>query len=292
MNKILRKLRSKAGESMILAMVFMLFCVFIGGSVLASATANAYRVEHLSDQQDYLSQRSAAKLISDELEGSSNKKLRLTVADVDLLARKVVVGNGGVISYTGETHTERTVTFKAPSGLVMTPFQRLVFETTVAKYLEENNLAPSQMPATGKTTVVVELEGFQYRKIKSDGSTEVVNITSVNDFWLKDNDAQKLKTSGQLELTGTMNLGITHIPTDFESCGGERLYDFAVSFGDYSQMTLALSASKGEKHPVELTRITPYSNGSTVNWTEAEVTTYTRQPVISWDYPLIEKGGV
>lgn len=292
MNKILRKLRSKAGESMILAMVFMLFCVFVGGSVLASATANAYRVEHLSDQQDYLSQRSVAKLISDELKVSNNKKLRLTISDVDTLAKKVMVGNGGVVIYTGETHKVRTVTFKAPSGLVMTPFQRLVFETTVAKYLEENNLAPSEMPATGKTTVEVKLEGFQYSTVKNDGTTEVVNITSVNQFWLKDTDAQRLKTGGQLELTGTANLGITLIPTVFESCGGERLYDFAVSFGDYSQMTLVMSASKGEKHPVELNRIMPYSNGSTVNWSEAEVTTYTRQPVISWDYPLIEKGGV
>ena len=50
MNKILRKLRSKAGESMILAMVFMLFCSFVGGSVLASATANAQRVAQAAER--------------------------------------------------------------------------------------------------------------------------------------------------------------------------------------------------------------------------------------------------
>ena len=292
MNRIIGKLRSKAGESMILAMVFMLFCVFVGGSVLASATANAYRVEHLSDQQDYLSQRSAAKLISDELKGTSNSRLRLSIADVDLFAQEVIVGDGGMIIPTGKEHAVRTVTFKAPSGLVMTPFQRVMFEASVWQYLNENKLTPPGMTAAEYETVVVELDGFQYLHTKNDGTTELVNITSLDQFWLQYNLSSELKVGGEVSITGSENLDIAQIPAYFESCEGERLYDFAVTFGDYSQMSLTMIASYGERNPVELTKITDYSYGSTVSYAAAEVTTKTRQPIISWDLPLIEKGGV
>ena len=65
MKHIKKKLRSRLGASLILAMVFMLFCSFVGGSVLASATANAQRVAQLAEQQDFLLERSAALLASD-----------------------------------------------------------------------------------------------------------------------------------------------------------------------------------------------------------------------------------
>ena len=46
----------------------MLFCVFVGGSVLAAAIANGSRVNQaMDDEQAYLSQRSAALVIAEEL---------------------------------------------------------------------------------------------------------------------------------------------------------------------------------------------------------------------------------
>ena len=81
MNKIQQKLRSRAGASMILAMVFMLFCSFIGGTVLASATANAQRVAQMAEQQDFLLERSAALLASDQLQLDDGKYLRMSIKD-------------------------------------------------------------------------------------------------------------------------------------------------------------------------------------------------------------------
>ena len=79
MNKIQQKLRSRAGASMILARMFMMFCAFIGGTVLASATANAQRVAQMAEQQDFLLERSAALMASDQLQLESGKYLRLSI---------------------------------------------------------------------------------------------------------------------------------------------------------------------------------------------------------------------
>ena len=62
MNNLKRTLRSSRGASMILALVFLMFSVFVGGSVLAVATANSARIQHQTDtQQQFLRQRSAGQ---------------------------------------------------------------------------------------------------------------------------------------------------------------------------------------------------------------------------------------
>ena len=43
MKQIHNKLHSQSGASLVLAMVFLLFCTLIGGSILASATVNTWR---------------------------------------------------------------------------------------------------------------------------------------------------------------------------------------------------------------------------------------------------------
>ena len=68
MKTLIRKLRQRTGASMLLALTFMMLCVFIGGSVLAAATANNARLQRLTEEdQEYLTLRSAAALIVDEL---------------------------------------------------------------------------------------------------------------------------------------------------------------------------------------------------------------------------------
>ena len=65
---IKQKLQSQRGASMLMAMVFLMFCLLIGGSVLAAATANSSRIEHLvNDQQTFLSQRSALMTMEEML---------------------------------------------------------------------------------------------------------------------------------------------------------------------------------------------------------------------------------
>ena len=68
MKHLSQKIKSNKGATLLIAIVFMLFCVFIGGSVLAAATANGSRVDQaLDDEQSYLSQRSAALIVAEEL---------------------------------------------------------------------------------------------------------------------------------------------------------------------------------------------------------------------------------
>ena len=128
MLSIKQKLRSSRGASMVMAMVFLLFCTLIGGSVLASATANASRIEHMTkDQQAYYSQRSAALLMADMLKGEDGKELQLMITDV------VVQKNAD---------TEHTVTFASPNvtarnlqgDLEMNFLQQLLFEAVVSTY--------------------------------------------------------------------------------------------------------------------------------------------------------------
>ena len=124
MLSIKRKLSSKSGASMLLAMVFLMFCLFIGGSVLAAATANGSRVEHLkNDQQAYLSQRSAMLLMADLLTGKNGKELQVMVTDVT--------------KDNGTDDPTRTVTITCPALAVSEEpsyLQKLVFGIVAKKY--------------------------------------------------------------------------------------------------------------------------------------------------------------
>lgn len=283
MNNVTRKLRAKNGASMIIALVFMMFCVFIGGSVLASASANGYRVEHLSDQQQYLSERSAALLIADELESSSTR-MKLTVIDVSKSIQPITVGNGGVVTPTSDAPTvTRTITFQAPADMKMTAMQRLMFETTVIQYLA----------ATGGNVSMATISGFTYDNGTPDNSDDDVTVSGISDFWCQPPaGSTAYPTSGSIAIDGSDP--IEDFPAAFKSLdGSETLYDFVVNFGDYSQLTVTMNAFAGKKNPVEQTLITraTASVGGTMQETDAEVTSTTNQTVISWSAPYIEKGG-
>ncbi len=118
MTKITQKLKSRRGASLILAMVFMLLCLFVGGSVLAAATANGGRVADLNNsQQTYLSQRSAALLMADMLEGD-NAPFQLTIKTVS-------------------TDAATTVTYslpELPASETYSTLQRILVENAIQKY--------------------------------------------------------------------------------------------------------------------------------------------------------------
>lgn len=126
MSLIKRKLGSKAGASMLLALVFLMFCLFIGGSVLAAATANGSRVAHLkNDQQDYLSQRSAMLLMADMLTGEDGKELQVVITEV------LVKTDGAETSHT-ITFTSPTVKKPSPPNALPASFlQKVMFEVVV-----------------------------------------------------------------------------------------------------------------------------------------------------------------
>ncbi len=68
MKACITKLQSQKGASLILAAVYFLICAFVGGTVLAAATSgSAHLKDRKADEQTYLIQRSAARVIEREL---------------------------------------------------------------------------------------------------------------------------------------------------------------------------------------------------------------------------------
>lgn len=273
MNKIKRKLRSRSGASMLLAMVFMLFALFVGGTVLAAAAANGYRVEHMSDQQDYLDQRSAALLIADELTVDNGTDLRLTIIDIQKTIQPVQVLDGGVTADTGTATQTHTITIKAPTGLVMTGMQRVVVESTIWKYLQDIGVTDLSM---------VTLSGFEF----NDGTTITSPASFLQQYTLSTTEPFKVK--GTFNITGSGAATIAGYEAYF-TCGADASdsYDFVVTF-DNAQMTVSMDASYGTKNPVTSSTTTSYS-GSPTGY--ARITTTSTQTAFSWDDPIISKGG-
>lgn len=266
MNTVIHKLRSRNGASMILAMVFMLFCLFVGGSVLAAAAENGYRVEHLSDQQQYLNERSAALLIRDQLNPEGSNPLRLTIYEIKNTIQPVYVYDGGVVVDVPETSADvvEYVKIQAPVINNMTPMQRIVLEAAVWQYMKESGMSQADAHE-------VELYNFP------------AGVTRVDDFWYQynlGNPESAAPVSGTITVSGDTRIA------DFDAtftCGTD--YDFSVDFGSLTQMNVLLDGYSGRKAAVTTTNITSVNNQF------ARITSESRQLAISWEKPVIEKGG-
>ncbi len=136
MKTIKNKLHSKSGASLLLALLFLGFCVLVGGTVLAAAAANGFRTTRMQAKKQELSDRSAAMLVANEL---GNCTLRITKDD-----------------------TAKTVTVEVVDGPMM-PMQRLTAEMAVWKFLKENE----------GQNATVSLVNFQY--YVSDTAAQTVN---------------------------------------------------------------------------------------------------------------------
>lgn len=273
MKKIHNKLRSRVGASMILAMVFMLFCAFIGGSVLASATANAQRVAQMAEQQDFMLERSAALLLSDQLQLDDGDYLRLTVVDQQQNIQAVTVGNGGVVvPVDGLAMQQRAITFQLSSSQELTHMQRLMAESTVLRYLSEN--------AAGES-VLVKLENFPE------------GITSTTEFMFENTNTDPDDPAIVDQLTVTSNNASIPGYTANLSVGREQdLYDFFVDFGENSQLKLSMNAFSGSSNPITIENPPSVDNGTYFSGNAyVQITVESTQTSISWKDPLIEKGG-
>ena len=274
MKLISRKLRSKTGASMLIAILFMMFCLFVGGSVLAAATANGYRVEHMSDQQDFLSQRSAANLIADEIDGGKLvSSLSLTVEDIYWNYKPLKHLDGGGWEPTGEDPTyERTITFQAPFSETkpMTVMQRLMYETAVCRYLMEHGINQAE--------AAIELQGFYY----GDGQ-----LTSIGQFWYTYSH-EETQIKGQLDIGGRLDGQVENFAdykAYFTSGDQEDMYDFLVTF-DNSQMTVTADAYMST---TEIPRPVERVEHATKGFVEISVTN--TRAYITWNWAYIEKGG-
>lgn len=280
MKELHKKLRSRAGASMLLALVFMLFCTFIGSSVLASATANAQRVAQMAEQQDFLLERSAALLVSDQLQLDSGDYLRLTVVDQRRNIQAVTVGNGGVVTIIpGKVMEDRVITFQVNATADLTDMHRLMLESAVWRYLREN--------AAGETPTV-EIQNFPD------------SITSTSQFLFSDPisgaDPDNYIIEGSLTVTcsnlsGTTVSGIPTYTANFSIGRDTNAYDFFVDFGANSQLKMTMNAFSGTNSPITIKNPATEDTGFFENNDTVQITTVSTQTTISWENPLIEKGG-
>lgn len=272
MNQIKRKISSKSGASMLLAMVFMLFCVLIGGTVLAASSANGYRLNRLSDSQTYLDQRSAALLMAQELQSPEDTILRMSITDVKRTVQPVKIGRDGTVTNNGKATTVHNITVQLPEGTVLTPVQRVMMETAVWQYLKQAGL---------KNTDAVTLSNF----ICDDGGQPLV-LTDMDEFWYQ----YKLNTKDPFDGTMTLNgdyRGQSFVAQKvyFSAGEGENQFDFKFEFGEQSPLSVAVDATFSKKTPVSSSYVAPDGSGY------ARITTQSTQTAILWGEPDVQKGG-
>lgn len=274
MNKILRKLRSKAGESMILAMVFMLFCSFVGGSVLASATANAQRVAQVAEEQEFLLERSAALLLRDELYIEQGQLFRLYVVDADQSIQEVRWTNGGVVTPVGNPTRKRVISFQlATDDEDVTEMQKLMLEATVWRYLREY--------AAGDT--------YDVRLVHFPSAMDDTSDFSFP-YTVPSGSSSDYKVEGAMKVQGTAdNVTLPEYTANFSSGREDNLFDFYVDFGELSQLKLTMNAFSHKNDPVTVQA--PATEDASSSTGLVQITTVINQTTISWSNPIIEKGG-
>ena len=141
MKACITKLQSQKGASLILAAVYFLICAFVGGTVLAAATSgSAHLKDRKADEQAYLIQRSAARVIEQEL----------TVENGYLQAEIVKTDTGYSIN-----------NISSVSGL-----KALVVQTAAARYAEDLDGVFEGYSAAGE--LVLSMSG--------DGKSDTVNV--------------------------------------------------------------------------------------------------------------------
>jgi len=284
--KKIKKLHSTSGASLLIAMVFLLFCTCVGGAVLAAATANAGRVDALKyDQQEYLNERSAALLLKEQFEDSYQIRIeRNTTEEVP-----VIFLSGGGIKIDGETVKTVNTTIKVgttDSGVNVTnPVERIMYECAILRYLKVNQI---KTPTGGTAEQNIAIQGFFYNGEQ---------ITAVQDFWIwKQNtidiNLQKANATMDINLSGEgidSSITATLYCTDKE----DYLYDFYVDFAqrdangiatEKAQLTLHMNASVGENSVGGSVVELDTANNKRVSSTYDNTT-------ISWDAPVIDKGG-
>lgn len=137
MKQLKRKLCSNAGASMILALLFLMFCMFIGGSVLAAATVNAGRVhQRTSGQQEELNQRSAAITMAEMLQSMDDQM------SMQLVIQEVCVENLGE---DGVVDSSRSFRFSLPTDTSKPAVQRVVYEHVINNFWSEKRIEQNEV---------------------------------------------------------------------------------------------------------------------------------------------------
>lgn len=267
MKTLRHKLRSQAGATMILALVFVAFCMFVGGSVLGAAAANRYRQRNSAQQQQLqLDVRSAAMAVAEQLTPASGSDLQLTVVDTVQTVQPINIQTG---ANTDDAETSRIITARLPAGTELTAMQRLAVETAVWQYLRGNVSADES-----------------YRLVLSNFTYDDQSIVDKSQFWFSANLSGSGNLTGSLDFSAKPQNGsaLGTTPVSFTSYDGGKLYDFLVSVGEESAIQVLLNASSQDKPAVTSTMVTTYGDGY------ARITSESSQTAILWSDPVIQKG--
>lgn len=131
MKACITKLRSRRGASLILAAVYFLICAFVGGTVLAAATSgSAHLKDRKAEEQAFQIQRSAARVIRDQLTvdsgylqaeiSKSEDTYTLTPATESSLDLQALVRQGAAARYGEKKETDEFSRYKTEGDLVLT----------------------------------------------------------------------------------------------------------------------------------------------------------------------------
>lgn len=255
MHSCKHKLRSQAGSSILLAMMFMLIITFVGGSVLVSATSNAGRLNRMRERrQQYLSQRSAAILLKEQLSFQTGAN-RLTIETHQ--TKTTVTDNTNSLT-TVNVEVDQSPKVTPPDVTKCSDLHPLMFQVAVRKYTEvlELNSAGAQLMDPAPETDWFGSPSIPKTPVRGDISVEVVKAGNVSET-----------------VTGSYTC-------EFVNNGRTML--FRVSFGQISVVV------RGD---IRTTQI-PVTPEITVEGnTRTEIQRSGESAVITWQTPTIVKGG-
>ena len=278
--KMIKKLRSRRGASLLLAMVFMLICAFVGGSVLAGATANTKHLETLAkDQQTYLTQRSTVSLATELLDPGARRIQMIVKKTANYDQMYVHEGNtwvksGDPVAQPDSVEIEvRSLAGNKPYN----PLQRLVIECAILRYADKSGFPASQ----------ISIKNF---------FTEAGYIYSTNEFWLKDVEGSVSfndPVSGSASTANVTCSGNGALPAEGGSGDPDDLFSFYLYFGNeegnsHSRLRMAASCSPAsttgqrDERPTNVQDMSKPVYGSTFQTWSFNVT---------WSAPVVTKGG-
>ena len=173
MKRLRSKLNNTQGVSMIIALVFMLICLFVGGTVLTAATVNSGRVKANERNRVFMDHRSAAMLIADSLQTKKGDPLKIEVVKTKVVEQPVRITRTGKMSYSASPTISSSYEFRVSHDLrdaaSVTPFQRIVAEAAMRRYIELNAISGSDWKVRFPGSPDVVITGTSYKfSIPSD----------------------------------------------------------------------------------------------------------------------------
>lgn len=284
MKNLFRKCRSKRGVSMIMAMLYMLVCAFVGGSVLAASTANASKVANLQNQQAFLSQRSSVFLLTGQLKTVTRHRLSVTDTTETIYFGELKPNGSFEIDTTRDPVKRRIITFSIPQlapGEKYTHLEQILYESAVSLFLKLN-------PTVAGVQQQLEFD------------TSFNHLPNCSGVYSYPNDCILYK-DGAVGLQGTIECSFSSVSLpSFQTQlsmaeGTENTYDFCLNFGTETQLGATLYASVNSPAPMVVDyppsdEEIQFADG-TVKTEQVQISASIINHGIYWGAPQIEKGG-